>query len=368
VTVRGDTAAFSSAGDSASVTVRLVIDISGQVTYFSNNEPLSEALLTLEGSGGSLYTVTTDEKGYFTLSGMPPGAYRLIPSKSGNVGKNALTAADASKIARYVLEDYNFSEYQRIAADVNENSRITGLDASDLARYSLGLLPEMNNRANYWAFIPNILEYSELKSDSEQQNFIAVRLGDVSGNYSQAREQKSLRSPRTSEISVPVTQGETLSAALVLYGAKETEGIDITVQFDPEILDVADVTLKRGELEHENYQLIVNKEESGRLSLAVFAPTKNLFTGNGTIAYIMFKVIGTTWDSFIDVTHFLCNEVPVTDGHDGIRDHETVSGGFYMNEAVSMNLRLIFPEYDLMQDDLNGDGRIGAEDAIQGLY
>ncbi len=367
VTVRGDTAPFSTAGDTASVTVRLVIDVSGQVTYFGTDEPVSDVLFTLEGSGGNAYTVMTDEDGYFMLSGMPPGAYRLAPSKSGNPGKETVTAADASKIARYVVDDYDLNEYQRIAADVNENSRITGLDASDLARFGVGVIPEMNERANHWAFVPDVLVYSELKSDSENQNFTAVRLGDVSGNYSQATEQKSLRSTRTSEISVPVTQGDTLTAALVLYGAKKIEGIDITLEFDPDILNVADVTLKRGVLEHENYQLIVNKDEPGSLSLAVFAPTKNLFTGEGTIVYITFNVIGTTWDSLIDVRRFLCNEAPVHDGNDRIREPETVSGGFYMNEAVSLNLRLIFPAYDLMTDDLTGDDRIGVEDAIQGL-
>jgi|GEM_PF-2305682 len=367
-TARGETSPFSAAGDTASVTVRLVIDVSGQVRYFGNSEPVSEVLFTLESGGGEAYTAVTDENGYFMFSGIAPGDYQLVPSKSGNAGKNSLTATDASKIARYVVEDYNFNEYQKIAADVNENSRITGLDASDLARFSVGVIPEMNERANHWAFVPKILVCSELKSDLEDQNFIAVRLGDVSGSYSQATEQKSLRSPRTSEISVPVRQGDQLTAALVLYGAKEIEGIDITVEFDPEILEAGDVTLKSGELEHENYQLIVNKDEPGRISLAVFAPTKNLFTGDGTIAYITFKVIGITWDSFIDVRRFLCNEVPVDDdGHDRIREPETVSGGFYMNEAVSMNLRLVFPEYNLMQDDLNGDGRIGVEDAVRGL-
>ncbi|OQX24941.1 MAG: hypothetical protein BWK80_18200, partial [Desulfobacteraceae bacterium IS3] len=224
-----------------------------------------------------------------------------------------------------------------------------------------------NKRANHWAFVPNILAYSELKSDSENQNFTAVRLGDVSGNYSAAAEQKSLRNPRNSEISVSVTQGEILTAALVLYGAKEIEGIDINIKFDPEILEAADVTLKGGALEHENYQLVVNKEEPGNLSLAVFARTKNLFTGDGTIVYISFNVVSITWDSFIDLRYFLCNESPVHDGHDSIRETETLSGGFYINETVAHHLRLIFPEYDPMQDDLNGDARIGVEDAIRGL-
>lgn len=369
VSARGDMSAFSIQGDTASVQVVLVIDVSGQITYFSNGEPVSQVQLVIEGEDGSSYTAETDENGYFTLSGMAPGGYTLRPSKSGNPGTETLSSSDASKIARYVVRDYEFDEYQELAADVNENSRITGLDASDLARHSVGLMPEMNESGNHWGFVPDAVSYSSLSSDSENQDFAAVRLGDVSGNYSLlAQKPPRDRIPlKTGEIQVKT--GGRLILPIVLNSGTDIEGIDIRVFYDEASLNATDVTLARGKLEYEDYRLVANPHEPGLVSAGIFATTGNLFTGDGVMVYIAFDVIGASSGSLIEFLKFDCNERAVSPSNDETRDSGEVFGGFYTGGEIFQRLVLRTGEtgYDLSQDDLNGDGKIGTQDAVSAL-
>jgi hypothetical protein len=369
VSVRGDMSAFSIQGDTASVQVVLVIDVSGQITYFSNGEPVSQVQLVLEGEDGSSYTAETDEDGYFMISGMEPGNYTLRPSKIGNPGTETLSSADASKIARYVVRDYEFDEYQELAADVNENSRITGLDASDLARHSVGLMPEMNESGNHWGFVPDAVSYSSLSSDSENQDFAAVRLGDVSGNYSPLTQKppRDRMLLKTGEIQVKT--GERLILPIVLDSGTDIEGIDIRVFYDEASLSATDVSLAQGKLEYEAYQLVANTHEPGLVSAAIFATTGNLFTGDGVMVYIAFDVMGETSGAVIEFVKFECNERPVSPENNGTRDAGEVFGGFYTGGETLQRLVLRTGEtvYDLSQDDLNRDGKIGTQDAVSAL-
>ncbi|MCP4108000.1 MAG: hypothetical protein GY749_21055 [Desulfobacteraceae bacterium] len=76
-----------------------------------------------------------------------------------------------------------FTEAEIKAADVTENGTVTSLDASNVARYKVGLITQLNDKNNHWTFQPGSAEYSPLGSDMKDQNFVAVRLGDVSGNW-----------------------------------------------------------------------------------------------------------------------------------------------------------------------------------------
>ncbi|MDM8549902.1 carboxypeptidase regulatory-like domain-containing protein [Desulfobacterales bacterium HSG2] len=362
VSARGDTTAFSTAGDTASATVTLVIDVSGQVTYHSSGEPLSEMLLTLEAEDGSAYTAYTDQDGYYTLSDIPPGDYTLAPSGT-DPGPDTLTATDASEIARHVAKLLTFDEWQQLAADVNQNDKISGMDASDLARYATELIPEMNEDGIHWAFTQTPIRYSRLDSDRENQDFDAVRLGDVSGNYSSGREVRASRGERGSETEIRAAPGDRLSIPVVINSEDGIAGIDIRIEFDAVMLTVSDVTLADGVLEHEPYALVANTRDPGRMTLAIFGTGWNLFSGSGTVLHVSFDVIGAKPGILAEFTNFLCNEIPVSGAREKGRE---AFGGFYMNGGLFQRIRLR-AEYDLARHDLDGDGRISLTDAVFAL-
>jgi len=154
---------------------------------------------------------------------------------------------------------------------------------------------------------------------------------------------------------------------VILNGGAETEGLDIAVGYDRNMLEVTDVTLAGGILEHEGYRLVTNPGD-GHIRIAVFAVSENLFTGDGAILFISFNVIGTGPGSVLEITEFQCNETPVSDEYGSIRETGSLSGGFYTDGIMSQHLGIrIRTEYDLSMHDLNDDGRIGMEDAVQAL-
>ncbi len=356
------------AEESFVLTVRNVYKISGQVTYFAGeNPPISDMLVTLESEDGTFFTeALTDEDGGYTLSGIPPGGhYVLVPSKEGDPGTGAISAEDSSKIARSVVGALEMTEHQREAADVNRNGRVTSVDASDLSRYRVGLIPEMNENGTNWAFLPTAPTYPDLSSDMENQDIAAMVLGDISGNYSPGtgkdlRGFENLAGLR----SAGLLSSSSLSVPVVLNGGREIEGIDITIEYDEKMLGKTDVTLAGGILEHEDYSLIANTGD-GMIRVAVYALTGDLFTGDGPVLLTNFDIVGTRPGTVLEFTEFRCNETPVSDGHDKARD-SGLSGGFYIGGTVSQ--RLIFgTEYDMGTDDPDGDGVIGMGDAIQAL-
>ncbi|QTA84808.1 Immunoglobulin domain-containing protein [Desulfonema magnum] len=347
--------------------------ISGNVTYFSNALPVSDVLITLEGTNfytGDPVTDTalTDKAGTYTFSDVVRGDYTITAFRDDEAVTESLSATDASKIALSVLGKQVLSEMQKKAADVTGNGSVTGLDASRLVRFTTGLIPAMsdNGKAASWQFDT---DSSELSPDSDMENldFVAAITGDVSGNYSPGSSPGALRTSRVSEVSVTVTPGEILSVPVILEQETAMEGIDIRISYDSDMLAPADVILAGGILEYEDYELTVNTDRDGEISLAIFA-ISDIFTGSGTVVTVNFDVIGPKGSSVLEFVEFRCNEIPVSDRYDESRDTGAVSGGFYLNGALSQCLRIrIDAEGETVTYDLNGDGRTAVEDAIIAL-
>src|SRR5690606_28866656 len=71
-----------------------------------------------------------------------------------------------------------------LAADVNNNSDVTALDASYILQHAVNLITlPFNGRNNIWAFNPPSRSYSPLGSDRTGQTFVGTLIGDVSGNF-----------------------------------------------------------------------------------------------------------------------------------------------------------------------------------------
>ncbi len=244
------------------------------------------------------------------------------------------------------------NEYEQIAADVTGNGRVSGLDASRVARYALGVIPYMNEISNHWNFSPAYGEYLYLDSDKTEQNFLAMRLGDVSGSYvpegSSAR-----RSDRTSEVfkirEISAENGTEFSVSLPLEYETQIEGADIIAEFDENILELTGITLSCGILENENYALEFNDTVPGKISVMIFAQSEPV-TGSGKILSLNFQVIGEHYEGeVIDLTKFICNETPV-----------------YQNNTKLRFILRTEPE-DLMQYDLDNDGKVSLQDALYAL-
>ncbi|QTA86210.1 S8 family serine peptidase [Desulfonema magnum] len=318
-------------------------EISGTVRYYSDDALISNVLMELDGAKSDSVTTGTEGEYSFSVS-REPADYTVTAYKNDHFG--GLGGVDASRIARYAagFSDVEFDCYQMVAADVNGDGEITGLDASRVARYVAGKINYLNEEDTHWVFVPtpdtptmagichdwppiaytSERTYSPLNSDKTGQDFMAVRLGDVTGNWSDepVRTKRRARSGCEAE-AVP---GSVLTIPVVLSQDMAIEGIDIKLTYDADVLELTGATLAGGILEYEGYALLTGTED-GEATLVISAADRT-FTGSGETVFLSFDVIGKSGNtSAVSLTKFECNE-------------EAAVGGFQLRDRVCQEIRL----------------------------
>ncbi|MBC8527090.1 MAG: T9SS type A sorting domain-containing protein, partial [Candidatus Cloacimonetes bacterium] len=167
----------------------------------------------------------------------------------------------------------------------------------------------------------NTREYTPLESDLIDEDFIGIRLGDVSGNWA-----PDVRMPLTQKSSPPgadpseeateieASNNSTLRIPVVIDEVNAIEGIDIIIAFSPEVLKLTGLSLNEGILEDNNYGVETNLEEVGQGIMVIYAQ-KDLVSETGIVAFIEFDIIGIEGSkSEIYFTKFDVNETDASGG------------------------------------------------------
>ena len=152
--------------------------IEGAIRYWYANEPVAGATLTLTGGAGRSATSAPD--GSYAFAGVPRGTWTLGASKSDDV--RGVTANDATLVLQHTVGWITLAGPAALAADVTKTGGISSLDASSILQVSVGAatLPAP------WSFLPPAIAYPALAGDQLGQDFTAVLLGDVTGNWATA--------------------------------------------------------------------------------------------------------------------------------------------------------------------------------------
>ncbi|MCP4104048.1 MAG: VWA domain-containing protein, partial [Desulfobacteraceae bacterium] len=255
-------------------------NISGNISYFKDKCPVPNVTLTL--SGDNSYTTASDSNGNYLFSDILIGDYTSVPSKTDDT-ENGLSAYDASKILKYVVRKNNPDCYQMIAADVNQDGKITATDASEVAicsgKRDLGLEYCMNENCVDWVFTvpmtdcddwppvteyPSERTYDPLDKGRTKEDFVAILLGDVSKSWREKQNKRRRARSKTvrSESEVNAISGSSLTIPVVLDQETDIQAIDIVIQFDENLLEPKEVTLIGGILEdwEDNVQVIADAE------------------------------------------------------------------------------------------------------------
>jgi hypothetical protein len=165
---------------SGSFAVNIGNDISGTVSFWNGSAVVPGVLCTLEGD--RVYTGTSASNGLFTVAGAEAGSYTLTPSKSDNTG--GISAYDASLVLQHDAGLITLGGGAATAADVNKSGQITAFDAFYILQKAVDLIAlPFPGAGQVWMFDPTNRSYSGLSSSQTGQSFIAVLLGDVSGNW-----------------------------------------------------------------------------------------------------------------------------------------------------------------------------------------
>lgn len=136
--------------------------------------------------------------GFYKFDSLAPKTHKVVPWKDDDPMEGVSTK-DIVKIQRYILgRDTFFTPYQLIAADVNNDKKITNADISEIRKLILGIIPKFTNNTS-WRFVPkahnfpisvmdwNFPEFLNVDHgippiDIMNADFYGIKIGDVDGN------------------------------------------------------------------------------------------------------------------------------------------------------------------------------------------
>ena len=272
---------------SGTFTVNGVFNLSGSVTYYSGGGAVGGTGLSLVGVG--VQTATSAASGQYSFAGIPTGAYTLTPSKNDDVAE--ITAYDASLVLQAATGLITLSANQRVAADVNRNGTVNSMDASYILEKSVGLLPlPFPGAGRVWDFVPGQRTYSLINGDQTAQDFTAVLLGDVSGNW-QAPEIGGISGGPVALV-VPLVQavkgGHVVVPVAITRNSEDIYATDLVLSYDS-----AQLVLEQAQAGAAAAGMLcsTNTTEPGvvRVGLAGAQP----LGADGALVELHFQVIGT---------------------------------------------------------------------------
>ncbi len=171
--------------------------VAGSLANESNNM-VQDAMIAISGnmSGMPKYYVTNVD-GKYAFNSLPKDEDYNIEASKNDDPLNGVTTQDIVLIQKHILGIQPLSSaYKVIAADVNNSESITARDISDIRKLILGVSSELPAKKS-WKFVNaeqkfNDIQYpwpvqenvsiNKLNQDLIQNNFVAVKIGDVSGN------------------------------------------------------------------------------------------------------------------------------------------------------------------------------------------
>ncbi len=340
------TANFTTVNQSATYAV------SGKVTYgitAANQTPSPVSGVNLNATGSSVLSATTDSAGNYQLSGLLSGGnYTITPSKTGEV--KGINSLDATRIQQFRVGLITLTPNQLIAADTDGNGTVNSLDATRIQQRLVGI--QSTNIIGQWKFVPTNRQYTSVNSNLSNENYEAVLVGEVSGNWATAAsfaddsqtkgelrptannqskaaerfdselpEQIAEKVKRPADLqldeykpksesaiagaSVNVSLSANASAATgssitipVTVGAipagSPIESFDFTVFYDPAVLQPASPVGSNAGTLSANCSVLSNSPLSGRIVVSGACATAITTASGGVLYNLQFNVIGTS--------------------------------------------------------------------------
>jgi len=270
-----------------------LFEVSGHIGYYSNDNYPVIADLNLLGYSEynnpyefniiDTLSTTSIETGEYNFDFGLKGSYIMQTSRHEIPGsEDGLSAVDASRIARYLIDLIDFNEYQLLAADVDMNGQVSAVDAALVARYLIGLIDQFNNLDQHWRFSSNdnfyfnitddmnydinIYDLRPLGADLNNQNIKGVRIGDVDGSWiSDVQARKSIEN---NLIELDINLNDLLTIPIAINNHCLVEGVDLKIKYNSEDMMFDNFQLRDNLY---GYSVLINDSVDGELSLVVYA-------------------------------------------------------------------------------------------------
>lgn len=289
--------------------------VSGKVTYGNSVIEKPVVRTTLNGTGSVNNSTMTDLNGLYNLSGFGSGAYTVTPTKSGDV--NGITAFDSAMIAQHVVGLTTLNATQGIVADVSANSAVTSFDAALIAQYVVAI--PNSSITGTWKFAPVNRSYTNVETNQTNQNYQALLMGEVSGNWTAPASfsglykfEGNLQPDMVVAVNTPNLFSSPGASLTVPLQVQDTTGQGI-ISYQYDLAYDANVITPQGspcEVAGTLSSMLLatcNPATPGLLRVAVFGSMP--LSGTGVLMNLKFTVVGTAGNtSPLNLQQFMFNE------------------------------------------------------------
>lgn len=240
--------------------------------------------------------VQIDAFGYYHIEEMPVGhTVVLKPGLSGDPVRG-LTTFDLVLIQRHILGLQVFdSPYKIIAADANFTNSVTAADLVELRKLILGITNKFPKEKQPWQFIdknyvfpdpqnpwfaPDSITLNINAPEHLNNDFIAVKMGDVNDSYSNLGQDDAL-------------ENRNQRAITFLYQWKTSDGKSEIVFYTPKSIELDGVQMG---ITCGDNQLLLQSHESPSIS-GIFTSADVFLGGNNIMKLLAFSPLSHTLDA-----------------------------------------------------------------------
>lgn len=239
----------------------------------TNNIPLTNATVTLEGAE-TYFGILTDDQGEYVFHDVPLyNDYTVTPSKDDE-HLNGVSTLDLVLIQRHILQLDEFdSPYDIIAADINGSEKVSAADVVELRKLILGVQEEFNSN-NSFRFVESDYEFAdaenpfpfmeekefeEVNTSEVQTNFIAIKIGDVNGSMDDGLTANGNVEVRSDNVVSLFTEdqylkaGETVIIPIHTSSLSSISALQYTLDYDRDFLEF--VSADGGQIALEDSQV-----------------------------------------------------------------------------------------------------------------
>ena len=159
--------------------------VQGSVMTYTE-QPVRNVIVTADSNEPEFpMSSVTDADGNYSID-IPDNANFTVGASKDTDYLNGITTLDLVLIQRHLLDIQPFvSPYQHVAGDVNDDSRITASDLTELRKLILGVSPDFTNQS--WRFpvsgtavdTDGRIAFTETAENAYTVDFVAVKIGDV---------------------------------------------------------------------------------------------------------------------------------------------------------------------------------------------
>ncbi|MCB0632276.1 MAG: T9SS type A sorting domain-containing protein, partial [Lewinella sp.] len=311
--------------------------------------------VSVEMSGGSFQTMKTKVDGYYHFSGLSSGYDYTITPQLDAQPMNGVSTFDLVLMSKHILGIKVLdSPYKMIAADVNNDKKISTLDVIALRKMILNIDSDFKNNTS-WRFIPvkyvfpqpsnpwkevfpEVINLNNVQGLMDDKDFIGVKIGDIDLNAKVNLLTAETRNARglfhlqmTEQTFIP---GEVYRIAVSSAQLDAVQGFQFTLQLDNRQLELVDIEYGIAQPGNLGLQAVAD----GLITASWNKMGENRTTGEAPLFTLVVRSLG---DGQLSKIVSLSNRLTVAEAYDHEDGLMDVGIDFQAGQVLTTNFELL---------------------------